>query len=727
MRQFARCTAVAVAVLSATCAHATTYYVNTNSIGDFNNGTSASWPWKTIAKVNTTVVSGDTVYFFRGGIWTETLQVKSGVTYGAYGSATNKPAISGSRYVGGLSWARTAPGSNIWVATTNASIEAGAIRHLHLNGVRLTRARFPNVGEGSFTNSTSGSSRYNQVSTTGDYTTLNVGPNVGIGAGAYLSAQDLTGATAFVRTVGSDLFESSVTGWKSGSTTALALNPKSLLDDWDYVLKYDNPAGVGYWLENKYWMLNSPGEWYFDTSTSTHKLYVWMPNSASPSGQALYAASQANAVVAQNVNGFSISDIEIRETLGDAISMTGITNASLARLDIKRAGRRGVSIWNSSNVTISTLNIQDSYGNGLWLGDARGGIYASQPVVNAQVSYSTINNSGQNGLGMPGVNLGTGGSFIYNTVSNSASAGIIALSGTTILNNTVLNSCTDFEDCGAIYVAQPIEDPVKLQASSPTDPYTTVKSSNNLTISNNIVVGGYANPDGTPGSGYGDVRGIYLDDYVNGVTLSNNYVAGMRYGIMLHTAFNNTISNNLLIGNRSFNLKLQEDQVRDVVTSRTGNDTGNRFNGKMVGNTIQNNAMVASKITSNPTFAIPNIVQNAPAATGNLASFDLNRYATRNPNRPDVLVYNYGTDVTISDMTLTDWQTIGKDLQGSFRAYRSDAEIYGFYTVTGAATQSVACPAANSANCDSFINLRTGSPVSFPISLSPNSSIIVAR
>ena len=727
MRQFACRAVVAAAALCAATAQATTYYVNTNSWGDGNSGTSNTFPWKTIAKVNSTAVSGDTVLFYRGGVWNETLEVRSGITYGAYGSNTPKPVISGARNAGALTWTRYQPGQNIWVAVTNGTgnnIGAGAVRHLHLNGVRLTRARFPNAGQGAFTNSTSGGSRYNKVTATGDYTTLNVGGSAG------LAGQDIVGATAFVRTVGSDLFEYTVNGWKPGSTTALGLTSKWLLDDWDLVLKYDIAAGVGYWLENKLWMLDSPGEWFFEAGTGTNpvnKLYVWMPNGASPAGQALQASTLSSAVRAVNASNFTISDIEVRETLGDAISITGATTATLERIDVKRSGRRGMSIWNASNITIRNANIQDSFGNGLWLGDARGGATASQPVVNANVSFTTINNSGQNGLGMPGAHLGIGGSFIYNTVSNSASAGIIAQSGTSIQYNTVLNSCTDFEDCGGIYVAQPQNDPAKLSSTPGTEPYTAVKASNNMVINSNIVVTGNANPDGTPHEGYGDVRGIYLDDFVNGVTVSNNYVSGMRYGIMLHTTFNNTIQGNRLIGNRSFNLKLQEDQVRDVNSQLTGSTTSQYYNGQMVNNIIQSNAMVASKSTSAPTLAIPNIVQNAPAATGQLASYDLNRYATLNPNRPDILVYNYGTDTTISDMTLANWQAINKDLQGSFRAFRTDGEAYGFYTATGADTRTIACPAINQANCNSFVNLRTGSAVTFPITLPASSSIIVIR
>jgi len=161
----------ACATLSAApFAQAATYYVNNWSLGDGNSGTTTSYPWRTVAKVNSNaVVSGDTVLFAAGGTWDETLIVKSGVTYGSYNSG-NKPIIRGSRAVGGLTWTRTSPTSNIWWATTNAAIETGAISQLYLNGVRLPRARHPNIGQGAY----GVNSRYLPVQSSGDALTLNL-------------------------------------------------------------------------------------------------------------------------------------------------------------------------------------------------------------------------------------------------------------------------------------------------------------------------------------------------------------------------------------------------------------------------------------------------------------------------------------------------------------------------------------------------------------------------
>ncbi len=81
---------------------ATVYYVDDISGNNVNSGTTTSTAWKTIAKVNAmTFAPGDQILFKKGGIWYESLTIKSSGTssspiiYGAYGSG-NYPVIDGS-------------------------------------------------------------------------------------------------------------------------------------------------------------------------------------------------------------------------------------------------------------------------------------------------------------------------------------------------------------------------------------------------------------------------------------------------------------------------------------------------------------------------------------------------------------------------------------------------------------------------------------------------------
>ncbi len=96
-------------------AGATNYYISSSG-DDANNGTSASTPWKTIAKINGRTFSpGDFILFKRGDTWREQITIPSSgsagnpLTFGAYGTGA-KPIINGADVITG--WTNSAP--NIW-------------------------------------------------------------------------------------------------------------------------------------------------------------------------------------------------------------------------------------------------------------------------------------------------------------------------------------------------------------------------------------------------------------------------------------------------------------------------------------------------------------------------------------------------------------------------------------------------------------------------------------
>ena len=102
---------------------AATYYVDSASGLDSNNGTSISTPWQTITKVNSSSFQpGDNILFLRGDTWQDsnsgTLVPASGtsgayVTYGAYGTGA-KPILTTAYDRSNTSeWADQ--GNNIWL------------------------------------------------------------------------------------------------------------------------------------------------------------------------------------------------------------------------------------------------------------------------------------------------------------------------------------------------------------------------------------------------------------------------------------------------------------------------------------------------------------------------------------------------------------------------------------------------------------------------------------
>ncbi|MFI6624323.1 hypothetical protein [Streptomyces sp. NPDC050528] len=141
-------------VLPAQAAHAadTSFYVDPTNGSDSNSGTSTSAAFKTIAKARDAVrtvnsaMSGDIVVNLRGGTYPLTSPVDfttadSGtgghnVIYKAYGSET--PVVSSAKSITG------------WTSAGNGQYKASVgtldFRQLYVNGVRATRARYPDIG-----------------------------------------------------------------------------------------------------------------------------------------------------------------------------------------------------------------------------------------------------------------------------------------------------------------------------------------------------------------------------------------------------------------------------------------------------------------------------------------------------------------------------------------------------------------------------------------------------
>jgi parallel beta-helix repeat protein len=121
-----------------------------------------------------------------------------------------------------------------------------------------------------------------------------------------------------------------------------------------------------------------------------------------------------------------------------------------------------------------------------------------------------------------------------------------------VTNSIAQNSCTGSDkDCGGIYTAQKVA------------PHSGL----NLLIDKNKVV--------TSGG-----SGIYLDDYANGVTVSNNSITGCSDGMMLHNAFNNNIHNNSISSSAISHVSMGQDTGTmhdNVFTYNTMNSTSGEY------------------------------------------------------------------------------------------------------------------------------------------------------
>lgn len=710
------------------------YFVSSATGSDSNPGTETA-PWATLGPVNSTAfATGDAVKFAAGSSWTGTIQAKPGVSYDMYGSASAKPIIRGSVDLATKSLSWSVYGGNIYVAdvsnvVVNETDPSGqavtpAIGQLFFNGQRLQRARFPNVGEGMFY---LGANRYARqgaqsvmidqntkealTDSSGQYIQginlngrtivplLEVGANT-LPAGLQLTPNDLSGAEAYVRSADWYLSHYDVTGYGTqldqngqyrpgtdadGKPTIaqgeyLSIARRPTLVSGEYPADFGVWPRAGFWLENKLWMLDQPGEWVFDGQTK--KLYVWMPDSSSPQGQSLLASVWAHGVVATAGGAVQLKNIQFVEPRGDAIYINHATSVNASGLNVTRSGGRGVVVFNSTGGTATAHGALD----GLAVSDTveRSIEFGGDSTRYLDLKNSSVLNAGKDYFAWSAVALGEGSNATNNTVGNSSYIGILGAKDNVISGNTVTNSCLQFDDCGGIYTIG------RAYPYPGSTPNTVGVYKVGSTISGNFVVGvPYASArdrsDGLPNNPNGSAtKGIYLDDYTTDVKVDGNFVTGEDYGVMLHFARNITVSNNTMGGNTVSQLWLQEaGGLPDSCLSDPACDAYNYMKGNAIsGNLMANRVLAPQANTASGRLGSPNALITLNSATGDTAdfgTFSSNRYAAFGDMTVQPAVFAYDLPLNqagyVTSKNFTQWKASNRDNDSASAVYATAAGV----------------------------------------------------
>jgi Right handed beta helix region/Carbohydrate binding domain/Periplasmic copper-binding protein (NosD) len=611
---------VAICGLLASAAQAATYYVDALSGNDLwsgklaaTNASSTDGPWKTIAKVNQiTFAGGDSILFRCGRTWRDELVINySGapgkpITFASYGGCTSasNPVISGSRIV--TNWGMQPFSGQIYVAPLPFEVA-----QVFVDGKYMRLARHPNKGVSSSKGVTNFAS-IQDVLLVRDGTQC-PSPHQPCRPGGLVdhrlsprSSGDIVGAGIHVRSSQFAYEDRRVAAYDATTQTVRFDRPTT----------YTFEQGYGYYLDNKLWMLDEPGEWFYDKNAQ--KLYLWLPAGDAPGKHTVEAAKKGQrGIIASARSNISIRNLRVSQT-EDGIDLSSSTDSLISGVQVTDSGASAVVAANSSGLTIDRTLIDRSATQGIWAQSS-----TSLSVVNSQIS-----NSGT---------VGSPRELIYaaifckeclraritnNTIRNSAYAGIWYGNNSLISGNYVENSCRLMNDCAALGTSNADRLP------------------NNSQVLNNIVVRTPGNPDGLPsGKAYPNAA-IYLDDYSNHLDVAGNTTVDSDYGIMIHNGFANGVANNTVYGARGAALFIQED-------GETPSVSGNR-------------------IVSNTFFPVgPNssIVETTrhDAATA-FASYDLNRYA--NPSAKIAREsFQRGQLPIDNEYTLNQWQQLkGNDL-----------------------------------------------------------------
>ncbi len=550
--------------------------------------------------------------------------------------------------------------------------EPQGIQQVFSNGVALPLAQHPNPGH----LASEPTSPYFRIAEDSALVEGSKGSDIFIvGADFDLSltrSNDLPGAGVHTRSNNWLIDDRIVTSFDVGGGT-LQLNTPST---------YGLQKGWGYYFDNKLWMLDRPGEWFYDETL--RRLYVWMPDNNAP-GTRIRVGHFYNGIVATSTAYLRFENIAIR------------------------GANVGVELSGSAYVTLRGVMVSDSYSDGIRFTDGiagevygavversgRNGVNAMR-AVSMQVRNTTVKQTGILPVGAPkrsigAIRCGANAVVSNNHVIDSGYNGIMLgrSPNGVVERNLVERSCLLLDDCGAIYLAG---------------------DENNGRVTENIVLGAYGDADGRPVGRPASAKGIYLDEFSEGIVVEGNTVADTDFGIHLHNARSNILRQNTVYDIRKYLIWMQE--------SRLG------YEGAIHDNVVEGNRLVGFTGTAQ-------IRMNSVYNWTNFSTFKNNRYALLFGR--DVTVQSYKPTPTTGSQTIYDfaeWRLEYEPTASAFDVFclkgegRDGTEII---LNTTSVPRDFSCAEVGIAmtDCGSYLDFRSASAVTWPIEVLPMSSRVL--
>ena len=586
------------------------YYVDSKAGNDANSGLTAgpgaSGPWRTLAKLRlTALAAGDTVRLVCGSEWREALSVGASgtaakpITVAAFPDAcAAKPLINGSVSIAASQWSQH-KGS-----LYKASLALQPLQ-VYASSGSFTQAHHPNQGH----DSALPASLYARLAADSDKVLVNdrptssfatTGTDLKLPSGAGITP----GTQIRLRSIAWAIEEHTVSAVSGAKLTLAARTSYPLL------------AGWGYYLLGQLWMLDSAGEWHFDNASKT--LYAWMPDSKAPSSPVL-ASQLPTGIELSNRQYITIDGLAVR-MVGTGANLSGSTGVVLRNSRFEDTTEHAITAGNSVNAKVETSTFARIGMDAITGQDDILPVAAGMQVLNNNLAEIGLVMNGAVATSLPrrsraAIRPGANATVSGNSISNTAYIGIWPLANSTVSDNLLFGTCTLLDDCGAIYISG---------------------VNNNSTISGNLVQSSRGALAGKSlAAAYTQAQGIYLDDLTSGAKVLRNTVTDADSGIHVHIASNNTITGNVLYGNRNNQLWLQETQA---IANKLGD---------LSGNTVSANLMAPTSAAARGIY-----LDSVVTDTSRFGSFDQNRYFdTVNP-----IVAEERTPSQVTRYTLADWR-----------------------------------------------------------------------
>lgn len=487
-----------IALLLSLNAAATDYYVNAAG-SDAAAGTIGA-PWLTAAKVNGfTLNPDDNVYFNRGDAFAGPLNTaRSGtaghpITFGAYGTGA-KPIITGFYTV--PSW--TLVSGSLYEATIPSGL--ATLNMVMVDGAFQAIGRYPKI-------TTTNQGYLAQQSHSG---------TASITSNAIAALPNFNGGELVLRPYHWIIVRGTITGQTS---TTVSYTPFAT----PIGSPYQPLTGYGFFFQNHVNACTATGDWAYNGTT--HKVTMFNGN-----GHTVQVSQSDNVLSITGRTYLTFNDLILTGGNSRTVLLSSSTHITLNNCDISYSGQDGIFATNSAsnNNAVTNCTFTNINNNGIMLNSA----------PNWTITGNSFTNIGLTpGMGISGDGqyqatsyVGASSTIQLNTFTNIGYVPIHFVGTNSLVDKNLVNGfCLVKDDGGGIYSWN------NGQAGS--------------VVSNNIVLNGRGNPNGTTDA-VGTAQGIYMDDNVTGVEIKNNLCAGMNYaGLLLHNANNLNIHDNTFYNN----------------------------------------------------------------------------------------------------------------------------------------------------------------------------------
>ena len=339
------------------------YYIS-NQGNDNNDGSSISFPWKTISRVNKAIFNaGDQILFNCGDVFSGELLIQQSGTVemqiliSSYGEG-EMPILTG------------AVSASNWKVDLNnqfTSKIASPVYQLFSNDELMDLARIPAKGFYAI--------EHGDKNNLTDKQHLNVDYN-------------LTGAKLRIRAVNWQYETNKVASHKNGTITFA----ESMI--------YQANTRYGYLLDNKLEFLTQPGQWFWDEKST--QLHFISPSELNPSDEKIELTIFKNGItIGEKVSNIQISNLKLEKYENAAILGSSYSsNVSVKSCKIRNINVYGICLEiNSGNYTIKDNTICDILGRGI----------STLESSDNQIVGNIISRVGLSpGYGFDGVNNGIG-------------------------------------------------------------------------------------------------------------------------------------------------------------------------------------------------------------------------------------------------------------------------------------------------------------------------------